>query len=479
MSYVIHREDLTLTSEYLIQVERKVFPELQDAHVFVEQDTYERYIPTPVQFDLQSDTKVQSIQVSIPYANLLTVAEAKYCRICMYDGISQWRILPTTMDEEQQILQATATSIGPIGLFLNDYWYAGYTQHFADEFPIWTLIRQSKESMGQRFLNFFSMVLEQYTDELREIKAQKFLDTIDVQQLDWVYVYELPAIQPEDDVVLYQGDQVIPILPTIRDFFYNKEDGGGIMDTDNKRFYSRRFYDAFRGEIQNFNHRLGFSSSGLPHPIWNAFDEFALLFNVKRLHREPNASLKERIKDVFRYPANSGDQGLTHALARELNLIQRIQWKNDHKNLYLKGQGIDPQTVRVDGQPLPPNMFTVDEYGFILIQAFQEGKEHTVSFIKNIQKFQLHDKSDEDLYRMIFQEDGQASETLHQWVDYIKKVAPVMWGSFNWDEGYWDTISKDLTGLGYIPNLWDSDISVWKDYTFNPKRWEGSKVWQS
>jgi len=79
----------------------------------------------------------------------------------------------------------------------------------------------------------------------------------------------------------------------------------------------------------------------------------------------------------------------------------------------------------------------------------------------------------------MFHEDGQATDILKRWVNYINTVAPIMWGRFNWDEGYWDTISKDLTGLGYLPNIWDSSIEPWKNYTFNPKRWEGSKVWQS
>jgi hypothetical protein len=485
VGYILERDDIRIESEDVVICERKVIPDLQNKHVFVEDSLYQNYKPTGIQFVLSSATPMQKIQITIPYANRLTNTEAKYCRICFYDGVDQWRVLDTTLDEEQKILQTTLTEVGIIGVFLNDYWYSDFTQRIADEFPIWTAIRNSRESNGQRFLNYFAMAFEEATNELDEIKAQRFIDTLDVQMLDWVYVYELPAVQPQDELYLYDGEDphtrtTIPILTTLRQFFFNKEDGGGIIDYDNRRFYALKYYEHFNGEIVNpITRRCTFKSDGLPHQIWNAFDEFGLLVNLKRLYRESNASYKERIKDVFRYPSNSGDLGLTHALARELNLIDRVTWKDDTKNLFLKVYGIDPRTLRIDGQPLQPNEYAVDEFGYILIHARNEKKSHTVSFIRNIQKYELHDKNNAELNRLMFEPDGQASETLERWVEYIKQVAPVMWGQFNWDEGYWDTISKELTGLGYLPNIWDSDITIWKDYTFDPKRWEGSKIWQS
>jgi hypothetical protein len=458
---------------------RKVDPAIQGQAVFVEDETYERYIPTEMQFEIGSDLPAQQLVITIPYANKLTDTEAKYCRIVGYDGISMWRVLDTSLNEDEKTLTAIGNATGIYGVFLNDYWYSDITQRIADEYPLWTWIKQSKESNGQRFFNWFAMTLETMEDEFDEIKKQKFIDLLDPHMLDWVWVYDLPDVRVTDDLGFYNGDDPITILDSLRDFFFNKVDGGGIIDYDNRRMYTRKEYSAFRGEIRNIDRRSSFTATALPHQIWNAFDEFGLLTGTKRLYREKNADYRERIKDVFRYPGNSSDQGLTYAIARELNLIRRVTWQDDNKNLYLKGQGVEPHTIRVDGQPLQPLDYIVDEFGHVMLQAQRSGQPRTVSYIKDVEKHELYQKSDEQLYRIMFQDDGQASETLKRWVNYINTVAPIMWGRFNWDEGYWDTISKDLTGLGYLPNIWDSSMDNWKDYTFNPKRWEGSKVWQS
>src|SRR5690606_11731772 len=97
----------------------------------------------------------------------------------------------------------------------------------------------------------------------------------------------------------------------------------------------------------------------MDHHLWNALDEFGLLLGVRRLHRETNAAYKERLFDVFRYPAGAHDTGLTNGIARDLNLIHRqdkngtpLVWKDDRNDFVLRntsGRYVDIRSLRVDG----------------------------------------------------------------------------------------------------------------------------------
>ena len=54
--------------------------------------------------------------------------------------------------------------------------------------------------------------------------------------------------------------------------------------------------------------------------LWNVFDEFGLLMDLKRLPEETNDAYKERIKDVVRNPGGSTFRGVVNGATRELGL---------------------------------------------------------------------------------------------------------------------------------------------------------------
>ncbi|WDI05100.1 low copy number virion structural protein (plasmid) [Paenibacillus urinalis] len=471
MEYRFEINDIVFESDQPITGELQQVEGIQSHDVFAEEIAYADYEKTPLQFKMVTNAD-QQVRITIPYSKRMSDTDAAHSVICFHDQISNWRLVETTCDQDKRIIQATLSGRNLIiGLFINEYFYSEYTQYMADEFPTWTTLRGKKFSLGQRFLNYFGMQFERGLGDLKDIRRQRFIDTLDPNMMDWVYVYPIPKISSIDSLTIYDQEDAdlrkpVPILSSLKEFFYNMEQKGVIIDYESRVMYSIRRYETILGVVENIDNRQGFRSTPAPHLIWNAFDEFGLLVGVKRLTLERNAEYRERIKDAFRYPANNSELGLTHALGRELGLIRRFVWKNDTKNLYIKGSGLDHRTIRVDGQKIESNMYAVDRFGNIMVQAFREGKEHTVSIIKDVFKHQLYDKQDEELYKMMFGEDGQATDKLINWVNYINEVAPVMWGKFNWDEGYWDTISRDLTGIGYLPNIWDSDIKVWDDYTF-------------
>jgi hypothetical protein len=486
MVYTINHEDIWIESTEPLSW-RQFFDEtLNYENLYINGYNYTDYRPTRLQFHLSSDTIYQNINVRIKYANRLTRTHAKHAAICKYDEArKQWVIINHTLNTEDKTLDFTTNSIGVFGVFINHYWYSSFTQRIADEYPNWTKIRQSSESVGQLFLNYFGIELETVKDYLDWISEQKYIGTVDLHAYDWIKMYPLPDIQTTDDIKVYRvfsggATQPVTILETIKEFFYNDRNEGGIIDYQEKKFYTSRNYGVLRFDITQKGVTTSYTIEPVDYHVWNALDEFGLLLGVERMHLEKNADFKERILDVFRYPSGTHDIGLTHGIARELGLIQRkdrfgkkLIWQDDNKDLYLKnvtGKIIDIRTLRVDNQPLQENEYEVDERGNIRIYARKTGQAHEISFIYGIEKYQLYDKTDEALYKMMFQPDGQATPTLLNWVEYINTVAPVMWDRFNWDEGFWDTIDKQLTGLGYVPNIWDSNIEVWKDYVFESER---------
>lgn len=483
MAYTVNHEDIWIEGTDTFGWMQKYDSSLNYDNLAINSPSYCDYRPTRLQFHITSAVATQSIRMKIKYANRLTLTHLKYAVVCRYEpSTKEWRMLKHTVNTADRTLDFSSNVVGVFGVFINHYWYSEMTQRMADEYPNWAKVRNSKESTGQKFLNYFGMELETVQDYLEWISEQKYISTADMDALDWVYMYQLPDVNLTDTVKfsrLLSGAEV-PVLETIKEFFYNDTNQGGIIDYEDNKYYTVKSYGNLLLTLTRGDTTTTHNVTPMNYHIWNTFDEFGLLLGVERLHLEKNADYKERILDVFRYPSGTHDIGLTNGIARSLKLIQRkdkkgnqLIWSNDNKDLYLKnttGKVIDTRTLQVDDKPLTEEEFAVDQVGNIRIFAKKEGKPHTISFIYGVDKYQLYDKANEALYRMMYEEDGQATSKLLTWVEYINTVAPIMWDRFNWDEGFWDTIDKDLTGLGYVPNIWDSNIDVWKDYVFESDR---------
>lgn len=475
--YSIKHEDIWIESTEPVTWTQAYNKSLNYKDLFMNKELYNDYQPTNLQFHLGSEVTIQPIFIRIKYANRLTRAQVRNCKVCVYnERKKEWDSVKYTIDQNEKTINLSVQSIGIYCVFVNHYWYSSFTQRLADEYPLWSKIRQDSASTGQQFLNFFGIELEEVRDYLDWIQEQKYIHTADIHTLDWIQLYAIPQIKPSNKVKLFKKNNLteIPVLETLKGFFYNDKNQGAIIDYQEMKLYTVQKYGKL---ILRTSHEQGDSEvviTPIDYHIWNTFDEFGLLLGVQRMHLEKNVDFKERILDVFRYPAGSHDIGLTNGIARELNLVQRkdrfnkkLIWQDDTKDLFLKnksGRHIDARTLRVDNQPLTDKQFYVDDHLNIRIYAMNTGKPHEISFIYGIKKYQLYDKGNEEVHKLLFQSDGQATPTLLNWVEYINTVAPVMWNHFKWDEGYWDTIDKKLTGLGYVPNIWDSDIEIWKDY---------------
>lgn len=485
MTYIVNHEDIWIESTDPLSWRQFFDTTLNYDNLSINFYEYTDYQPTQLQFQLSSDNPRQTITCKIKYANRLTRTHAKYAIVCHYDAVrAQWTIIPHTLNTVDCVFEFETAVIGTFCVFVNHYWYSAFTQRLADEYPNWTEIRQNTKSVGQQFLNFFGIEFETILDYLDWIQEQKYIGTADLKMYDWIYQYAMPPIQLTDTIQVYRkiGSTTlsVPILENLQEFFYNDRNQGGLFDYRDAKFYTTRQIGILQFDITRNEVTTSYTVSPMDFHIWNTFDEFGLLLGVERHHLEKNAALKERILDVFRYPSGTHDIGLTHGIARDLSLIQRkdkygkdLIWIDDTKDLFLlntNAKEIDIRTLRVDNQPLQLNEYEQDESKNIRIYAKQTGLSHTVSFIYGIKKYQLYDDQNTFLRRLMFEADGQATPTLLTWVEYINTVAPIMWDRFNWDEGFWDTIDKKLTGLGYVPNIWDSNIDSWKDYIFESDR---------
>jgi len=447
-------------------------------------ELYHDYKLTPLQYEINSSISSQQIKISISFARRLTRTEAKYAKICKFNPeIEQWEILKTDIDLKNQILKTEMNQIGSIGVFTNNYFYSSFTQKIADKYPSWSRIRKTNKSIGQQFLNFFGMKFEEIEDFFQYIEEQKYIGTADIYQHDWVYQYKIPALSQNDQIKLFHYDeQPIEEIETIKQFFYNPSQEGCLIDYEKGEVYSLKDYKQINIQVYKQNQILTYQAQSKPYHIWNAFDEIGLLLDIKRLHLEKNEQFKERILDVFRYPANSSEEGLINGIARELNMIthfhqsgnelKKIKWKNDFKPLFIENstrQSIDPRSIRIDGKPLTPDQYKIDALSNIYIYPFELGVEHEVSFIVGIETFELFDQINERLYRMKYDPQGKPTPRLIQWVEYINMVSPIMWDYFKWDEGFWDTINEKYSGLSFLPHFWDTDMSVWDSYRIRQK----------
>lgn len=385
-----------------------------------------------------------------------------------YDSTEfKWKTMRTVFSETKETISIEIPlGVKVFGFALNTAWYSSFTQQLADEYPIWTKVRKDIKSIGQQFLNFFGLTFEEAIDWINWTQEQKYVETLDVYQIDWAYIYDVPlAINMEDSFKVYDASnkELIEIY-TVRTFMDRFKEQGYLVDVENRKLLTRRDY----GTLTIKQEATTLELPKQLHHIWNSVDEMALLFGVMRATGESNENLKQRTLDVFRYPAGAHKTGLYYGIARELLLMNRVIWKNDSNDFYIKANGhhIIKETLslnHVHTSKYENLNVTYYNNGDIRIKAMNTGKEHTITFLKDMSLHELHNKKDEELYDMMFQENGQASPKLLKWTNEIKQISPIMWDQTRWNKSYWDTVDKKATGLGYIPNQWDSTLDAWED----------------
>lgn len=439
---------------------------------------YERWDMYPVQYIWQQTGTVADVDAIIEcsYDGVIENFKARNSRIAYkLAGENAWHTAHTTIDEMNKLLIARVPiEAERVSFAYNTAWYSKFTQRLANEYPVWTHARNSKNSNAQQFLNFFGLTLEEVEAWIQWTQRQKYIQTADLKQIDYAFVYKIPDTidinQPFSLIEAFEGTELKEI-ESMHHFMQNVTYPGYVIDREQRQFFTRVAYGFL--EIEQGSVEASLEPS--MHHIWNTFDEFGLLLDVHRLPNETNEDFKERILDVFRYPAGAHYLGLIYGISRETNQLKRILWEDDTKPLYVKvnNKRILHETIHLDHKPISEYTYE-DEFGYdqplikvynngdFELQPTDTGLARTVTLVMDLFLFQLYDKDNDEVYPILFQEDGQATNKLRHWVKQINQIAPSMWGHTRWDIHYWDNISDDGVGLGFIPNQYDNGLDAWK-----------------
>lgn len=364
-----------------------------------------------------------------------------------------------------------------------DVTFARYTNLILNMLPYWFQIRKhSKDSIGARFLNVCGLELDDMRYVLDYAYEQCYIKSADMTQIDFCYksVIPMPYKLKELEAVFANSVGLIK-AESLKQFF--GIDQNNIMD---KELHSFEFYyvDEARNIIyvrQRFNVdannsdgkiRLKFKSGEeitrrlIPHHVWNFFDELGALVSCPRIFGEPNIEYKKRIMDVFINHAGASKHGLINGIGRELALRRVIHWNDPSKDIELEDAMIVLNSITVDKVPVDQKRVFITEAGTVLIKALEkEIPEHShVSYVYGLEMHQLWNKDDIKLQNELFTVEGRAKTKLRHYIDILNSESPIFWDHFHWNEHYWDQNESTVSGVGYVPHLYDGSIKGFKKF---------------
>ncbi|MEW6769993.1 MAG: hypothetical protein AB1330_01185 [Bacillota bacterium] len=415
---------------------------------------------TDVVFEISGDGELlQPVTVSYELGDILTPSQLSRAEVRkLVDGV--WYKVTSSLSGS--VLSFEVSDYGTYAVFINEFAYSRFSQYMAALLPSWMKIRTDSLSVGQQFLNHFGLEFEVLQDYLDWCLNNQFIGTVNLGQIDIIYKAPLPfGITPNHTVIVSDDNQPIELTDSVEEF-YRANGHVAIIDYEQRYVYTRYFY----------SNGLDFSASDgteiieakniplVPHHVWNALDEFGLLLGVARWPQERNAEFKERILDVFRYPANATRLGLYRAIARELGFIRRAVWEDDSQALVLCDENIIPETVLVDGVRV---LCELGQDGSVTVPPQNTGAKRRVTYIAGFYLHTLHSPEKDDvLFNLLYAGDYEPTAYFRQLVERLHREIPFMWDEFRWDEGYWDVVNKDFLGLDFLPTLWDADVEIWR-----------------
>lgn len=361
-----------------------------------------------------------------------------------------------------------------------DLTFARHTNAILNALPYWFKIRkESENSIGARFLNICGLELDDARYVIDYAYRQCYIETADIAQIDFCYktVVPMPLRVSELQSVFANNTGLIK-ANSIKQFF------GIDQNVKTPQLHSFDFYyvdekrnilyvrQKFNADAINNNGKikLVFKDGSehiralIPHQVWNFFDELGALVSCPRLPEEPNIEYKKRIMDVFTNKAGASRPGLINGIARELAIRRNIIWQNPERDLELEDVMIVLNSITIDGEPISSSKVFLTTSGTVLIKATGSSKPQNVSYVYGLEMHQLHNRDDIKLYNELFTVEGKAKAKLKQYIDILNSESPIFWNHFHWNEHYWDQNKANVSGVGYIPHLYDGSIQGFKNY---------------
>ena len=364
-----------------------------------------------------------------------------------------------------------------------DLTFARHTNAILNALPHWFKIRKDSEnSIGARFLNICGLELDDARYVIDYAYRQCYIDTVDLNQVDFCYktIVPMPLKVSELQSVFAKNMGLIKTT-SLKEFF--GIDQNGIQD---ENLHSFEFYyvdekrniiyvrQKFNVDANNDNGKitLVFKDNKeyvrplIPHQVWNFFDELGALVSCPRLPEEPNVEYKERIMDVFTNKANASRDGLINGIGRELATRRNITWIHPERDLELADAMIVLNSITIDNEYIDPSRVFLTDAGTVLLKAFTENipKSCKVSYVYGLEMHQLHNRDDIKLYNELLTVEGKPKTKLKQYIYILNSESPIFWDHFHWNEHYWDQNDSSVSGVGFIPHLYDGSIHGFKKY---------------
>jgi hypothetical protein len=242
------------------------------------------------------------------------------------------------------------------------------------------------------------------------------------------------------------------------------------LDEEKNIMYLRRPYDKSKnreyGEISYFIDDKEYTVPLYLHHIWNYFDEFGLLLACPRLKEETNSEYKNRLLDVFRYPAGSHSVGLMHGIARELGIKVKAVWKDRSEDFIIDRPMVILNNIFVDSERVNLNDVFISDSETIILKGdpTKELQTATVEYIAGLDLKSMTNKQDLDLHNKLYNIELYGTPLLKRYMEQIEALAPVDWGKFVWDFSHWDTNTINTNGSSFLPNLYDASYRGFAAY---------------
>lgn len=365
------------------------------------------------------------------------------------------------------------------------------TRRIISRLPTWFKMRRNPVgSVGAYFLDVIGAELSDIEDMLNYVSEQTHIATLDEDQLNQIYKLKLPENSSSHDRFALTGDGTVlercddlahflkpPYFLSEEEMIYHNN--MFLIDYKEKLIYTRRNFektqDAEYGKVRLFIFRDNYEEPWYDeeialevHKLWNFYDEFGLLLDLKRLKDEDNNSFKERILDVFKNKSNSTKEGLLNGIARELGIRKNIMWSDTSKDLIIKDRMIVCNYIKLNGEVLPITKVWIDGEDNIVLKGDKSYPENVVvTYVTGIEMHTLVNKEDRAFQNQLFLPNGLATTLLLQYVSRIKNEIPIEWDSFKWNEGYWDANLPENGGIAFVPSIMDASISKFKNYEIN------------
>ena len=365
-----------------------------------------------------------------------------------------------------------------------DLTFAKHTNAILNMLPYWFNIRKhSKESIGARFLNISGLELDDMRYVLDYAYQQCYITTADINQIDFCYKSIIPMpFKLSNAQAVFANNTGLIKAKNLKQFF--GVDQHGIKD---KELHSFQYYylDEEHNIIyvrQKFNVdaiydtgkiKIVFKNGSehlfrlIPHQVWNFFDEIGALVSCPRIFEEPNIEYKERIMDVFKNKANASKYGLINGIARELAIRRTVTWEKPFEDLELEDPMIVLNSIQINNEYVALDRILMNADGCVVIKADKEYDVNMpceVSYVYGLEMHQLYNHDDIKFYNELFTVEGKAKPKLLEYINILNSESPIFWDDFHWNEHYWNQNEPTVSGLGYIPHLYDGSISGFKNY---------------